>query len=70
MGSDFLYHKKFDKVKDSTCAKSMSQELMSTFNLTRYLGCKYLNTKHETVLHRDTQTPRRELKIRRTAEYF
>ncbi len=38
-------------------------------------GCSHLTLlmsykTQETVFHRDIQTPRRELKIRRTAEYF
>ena len=34
-----------------------------------YMACmSYI--KHERVFHRDIQTPRRKLKIRRAAEYF
>ena len=40
----------------------------------RTFSCEYCTSKiyqtRETVFHRDIQTPRRELKIRRAAEYF
>ena len=32
--------------------------------------CLVIDQTRETVFHRDIQTPRRELKIRRAAEYF
>ena len=34
------------------------------------LTCEVIYQTRETVFHRDIQTPRRELKIRRAAEYF
>ena len=52
--------------------RSMTSRLPDVFN-ERYF---YENDLHviyqtrETVFHRDIQTPRRELKIRRAAEYF
>ena len=39
-----------------------------TFKALLYLDVIYQT--RETVFHRDIQTPRRELKIRRAAEYF
>ena len=33
-------------------------------------GMQVIYQTREAVFHRDIQTPRRELKIRRTAEYF
>ena len=35
-----------------------------------YLCLEAICQTQETVFHRDIQTPRRELKIRRAAEYF
>ena len=34
------------------------------------IGCQVIYQTRGTVFHRDIQTPRRELKIQRAAEYF
>ena len=43
---------------------------MITFGFVGQPFLKQLYQTRETVFHRDIQTPRRELKIRRAAEYF
>ena len=39
------------------------------YSLSR-ISCDVIYQTRETVFHRDIQTPRRKLKIRRAAEYF
>ena len=58
-----------------TASISFSDNLQTkvTSLMTFYSPCTLLDViyqKRETVFHRDIQTPRRQLKIRRAAEYF
>ena len=59
---------------DGTLSYTMSQNVvhhqhsLRTIRLANDRNVKYQT--RETVFHRDIQTPRRELKIRRAAEYF
>ena len=65
------------RVEERCCEKYFEQQILAmllVFHQTHNLsGSKFVDVIYqtqETVLHRDIQTPRRELKIRRAAEYF
>ena len=48
----------------------LEKNVGSCFSLSVYRVMDVIYQTRAPVFHRDTQTPRRELKIRRAAEYF
>ena len=68
--SDFSLFSK-ETIKCSACgaARKIDTECFCDFK-DQSLKFQVIYQTRDTVFHRDIQTPRRELKIRRAAEYF
>ena len=63
---DISFHTQNEPISYSNVLRAVTRSPAGT----KQLSIEVIYQTRATVFHRDIQTPRRELKIRRAAEYF